>query len=171
MTSFVQKFGSAAIAAAAGSTIFPETILTAAALESGYGKSKLSSQYNNFFGIKADSSWKGKSVVFATKEQDKNGKVFTVNAKFRHYDTVEESFRNYVKFISGPRYVKAGVTTAATVEKQFMAIKAGGYATDVSYVNKLKSIFNSVQDWASKNPGDAGAGVATILFIFAGFFF
>ena len=34
-----------------------------AILESGWGESTLAKNYNNLFGIKADSSWKGESVL------------------------------------------------------------------------------------------------------------
>ena len=93
--------------------------------------------------------------------------MYTVNAAFRHYDTAEASFRNYVKFIQGPRYVKAGVTKAQSPQEQFEKIHAAGYATDVAYSNKLKNIFNSVKSWAVKNPVKAaGSGLATALVFF-----
>ena len=33
------------------------------ALESGHGKSDLAANYNNYFGVKAGSSWKGPTVM------------------------------------------------------------------------------------------------------------
>lgn len=163
---FIKKYSVAATNAAAGTKVFPQTILTAAALESGYGESVLSAKYNNFFGIKADSSWKGKSVVMSTKEQDSSGNEYTVNAKFRSYDTAQESFSNYVKFISGPRYVKAGVLNAKTPTEQFEKIKAAGYATDKNYVAKLTKIYNSVTQWVSSNPGQVTAVLLVTAFFF-----
>lgn len=165
---FIAKYGNYAKAAAAGTPIFAETILTAAAAESSYGKSQLSAKYNNFFGIKADPSWKGKKIVFSTKEQKKDGSVYVVQAAFRHYDTPAESFINYVKFISGPRYVKAGVTTAKNPQEQFKKIQAAGYATDIKYSEKLISIFNGIKDWTKAYPIAAAAttGTATALLFF-----
>lgn len=159
-TKFYSKYKAAAAQAAAGTKVFPETILSVAAHESGYGKSLLASKYNNFFGIKADSSWTGKKIVFPTKEQDKSGNVFTVNAAFRWYDNAADSFRNYVKFISGPRYVKAGVLSAKNPADQFTALKKAGYATDVAYVNKLKDVLASFGNFVKDHPGTDLATIA-----------
>ncbi len=168
---FINKYGLHAQAAAAGSAIFPETILCAAALESGYAKSELSNRYNNFFGIKAQKGdgWTGKTVTYKTKEQKANGEVYYVNAVFRHYDTAEDSFKNYVKFISGTRYVKAGVTNAKSPIEQFEKIKAAGYATDVNYAGILSKMFNGVKDWAAAYPA-AGGGLAAVLLVLSFFF-
>ncbi|MEO5889739.1 MAG: glucosaminidase domain-containing protein [Ferruginibacter sp.] len=163
MNGFISRYGIAAKNAAAGSNIFPETILTAAALESGYGESALSAKYNNFFGIKADSSWKGKYILYSTKEEDSSGKTYTVNAKFRVYDSAQESFSNYVKFVSGPRYIKAGVTVATTPIEQFAKLKAAGYATSSKYVEMLTSIYKSVSSWVVTNSVATGS-IGTIAF-------
>lgn len=167
MDIFIKKYGAAAIKAAAGTKIFPETILTAAALESAYGNSKLSANYNNFFGIKADPSWKGKFVTLSTREEDKAGKVYFVNAKFRHYDTPQQSFANYVAFVQGPRYIKAGVTTSINPQQQFERLKAAGYATDSKYFEKLKGIFNSVKSFVAAHPAPVsliGISIAAMFF-------
>ena len=169
--SFIQKYKQAAIEASAGTKIFAATILAAAGLESGNGGSFLASKYNNFFGIKADSSWTGKKVILPTKEQDKTGKVFTVNAPFRWYDSPTDSFRNYVHFISGTRYVKAGVLAATTPEEQFAALHKAGYATDISYVEKLTaklaSFGSDISDLIKRIPPAAAAGgLATSIAIF-----
>ena len=42
-------------------------IIAQACLESGYGLSSLASKYNNYFGLKCGSSWRGKSVNLQTK--------------------------------------------------------------------------------------------------------
>lgn len=146
MSAFAVKYSSAAAAAAAGSKIFPQTILTAAALESSYGESGLTIQANNFFGVKAGSSWTGPTVTMPTKEQKPDGTVYTVNAAFRKYTSPEASFKDYVKLLSTSRYVNAGVTSAKTPEQQFAAIKKAGYATDVNYVSKLNSIYSSIKN-------------------------
>lgn len=140
---FRNTYGQAAIDAAKGSRIFPETIIAAAALESNWGRSKLSSQFNNFFGIKADKSWKGKTVTMRTREVI-NGKTVYIDAPFRHYDNAKESFLNYVRFVSGPRYVRAGVLSANTFEEQIQAIKDAGYATDPNYVSTLKGVLKTL---------------------------
>lgn len=162
---FKNKYLQEAIAASQGTKIFPATILAAAALESGYGQSQLAKQANNFFGIKASKGWTGEVVYFDTKEQDDKGNVYVVNAPFRKYPSAKDSFANYVKFVSGPRYVKAGVLTADTPQQQIERIKAAGYATDTKYVSKLTAMLKSFGEMVSDNPGTT-AIVAALLFFF-----
>lgn len=133
-----KKYLASAKKAAAGSSIFPAVILVASGLESNFGQSLLSKKYNNFFGIKDKNG-----VTLPTKEAGKNGNLVNTKAKFKVYKTPEESFKDYVRFISGPRYVKAGVTKAKTIKEQFAALKAAKYATDPNYKEKLLAVYNS----------------------------
>jgi flagellum-specific peptidoglycan hydrolase FlgJ len=133
---FFQKYKSAAIEAATGTKIFPEIILAAAALESRNGESLLTTKFNNFFGIKAGPTWSGGRVTMPTKEV-LNGKTVTIDQPFRIYKTPADSFKDYVNFISGPRYKAAGVLKAKTPAEQAKAIAAAGYATDPKYSDKL----------------------------------
>lgn len=90
---FVNKFYPAAKAAGAEFNINPVVVLAQAAIESGWGESKLSS-YNNFFGITAygriNSYWHGGKIQLAD-----NG------LPFRRYDTMENSFMDYCRLIRG----------------------------------------------------------------------
>ena len=90
---FVNKFYPAAKAAGAEFNISPVVILAQAAIESGWGESKLSS-YNNFFGITAygriNNYWHGGKIQLA-----ENGLTF------RRYDTMENSFMDYCRLIRG----------------------------------------------------------------------
>jgi peptidoglycan hydrolase FlgJ len=166
MEIFGQKYGAAAANAAAGSPVFMETILTAAAHESGFGQSKLAAVHNNFFGIKAGKRWKGNVVSYSTGEQTKDGKKYHVVAKFRSYPSAEVSFKDYVKLITGPRYTKAGVSNASSPAEQFKRLQAAGYATDVNYANKLIKLYNSVENWVVNNPEKAvAAGGGTLLLL------
>ena len=60
---------------------FKSVIIAQAAIESNWGRSVLSSRYNNFFGIKAGKSWKGKTVNMKTGEVF-DGKQVTINSNF-----------------------------------------------------------------------------------------
>ena len=90
---FVNKFYPAAKAAGAEFNINPVVVLAQAAIESGWGESKLSS-YNNFFGITAygriNNYWHGGKIQLA-----ENGLTF------RQYDTMENSFMDYCRLIRG----------------------------------------------------------------------
>lgn len=169
---FISKYGRHAAEAVQGTGVFKETVLTAAAFESGYAKSVLAARYNNFFGIKAGKEWKGKSVLLSTKEQRPDGSVYVVKAAFRVYDSPADSFKNYVKFISGPRYVKAGVLAAPDPKEQFKRLQAAGYATDISYSNKLTTLYNGVKNWAVEAVSNVNLTAVTVtLLVVAGVFF
>lgn len=90
---FVNKFYPAAKAAGAEFNINPVVVLAQAAIESGWGESKLST-YNNFFGITAygriNNYWHGGKIQLAD-----NGLTF------RRYDTMENSFMDYCRLIRG----------------------------------------------------------------------
>ena len=90
---FVNKFYPAAKAAGAEFNINPVVVLAQAAIESGWGESKLSS-FNNFFGITAygriNNYWHGGKIQLA-----ENGLTF------RRYDTMENSFMDYCRLIRG----------------------------------------------------------------------
>lgn len=171
MEIFAQKYGAYAKAAAAGTSIYPTTILTAAALESGYGGSELARLHNNFFGVKAGKSWKGATVKMPTKEQKNNGQVYWVTATFRAYPTPEGSFKNYVELVTNKHYTSKGVSAAAGPLEQFAKLQQAGYATDVKYAAKLSSLFNSVKDWAVANPVKATAAAAGTGLLLVGLFF
>src|SRR5687767_996476 len=65
---FVQKFAPTVMKIAKGTGLFPSVFMAQAVLESGNGNSTLSAKYNNFFGVKADKSWKGDVIEMPTKE-------------------------------------------------------------------------------------------------------
>jgi lysozyme len=122
--------------------ILPSLTVSQAILESGWGQSTLASKYHNLFGIKADSSWTGEYVTMSTIEESSSGYYYTVNAKFRKYDSYSDSIIDHDKFlIDNSRYSNLiGQTNAKTVTS---LISKDGYATDSSYSSKLMSIINS----------------------------
>lgn len=124
-------------------------------LESGYGTTDLAQNANNMHGMKASlsgntwsgSTWDGKSTYTKrTAEQDRNGNVYYVTAAFRKYPCIEDSVRDRATYFIGAkngsalRYPNINKITNAT--EQIKAIKAGGYATDVRYVDKLTKLVN-----------------------------
>ena len=110
-------------------------VIAQAILESYWGRSSLASKYNNYFGLKCGSSWKGKSVNLATKEEYKPGTYKDIRANFRVYDSVEEGVQGYFDFINTRRYKNLkGVTDYKTYIKN---LKKDGYATSSRYVDNL----------------------------------
>ncbi len=75
-----------------------------------------------------------------------NGEARKVKAKFRAYDSYEESFRDYARLISqNPRYAKRHAGRPATPKITPRALQKAGYATDPQYANKLSRAIQSAQ--------------------------
>lgn len=131
-------------AAPADKKIHVSICLAQGALESGWGGTTLFTKANNSFGIKSTSSWTnsgGATYTVQTKEQDANGKEYTVTAAFRKYSSLQDSVNDYFKFFrDNSRYSKC--FNKATAQETIQAIKDAGYATDINYVNKVMNIVN-----------------------------
>lgn len=137
---FIAHIKDAAISACQGTGLFPSLMIAQAAVESGNGESLLSSRYNNYFGIKAIGGWAGNTITLQTREVVM-GKSVMIPAKFRAYNSLEEGFKDRVKFLQeNPRYTKAGVFTAQTPEDQALAFQRAGYATDPNYASLLTAV-------------------------------
>ena len=113
-------------------------IIAQAILESGWGKSGLASKYHNYFGLKCGSSWKGKSVNMATKEEYKVGTLTNIRDNFRVYDSMEAGVKGYFDFINTSRY--ANLKGVKSPEEYVRRIKADGYATSSKYVDNIMRV-------------------------------
>lgn len=108
-----------------------------AALESGWGSR---APGNNLFGIKADRSWKGKTVDVPTHEYVAGQRVDLV-AKFRAYANFDECIADRARFFKvNPRYEACFHET--TGEGWARAAAAAGYATDPNYAKTLIAVMN-----------------------------
>jgi flagellum-specific peptidoglycan hydrolase FlgJ len=114
---------------------FPSAIIAQAILESRSGNSLLAAKYHNYFGMKCGSSWEGKSVNMATKEEYKPGTLTDIRANFRVYDSIEDGVKGYFDFISTKRYenLKYAISSRNYIE----LIKVDGYATSNTYINNV----------------------------------
>ena len=115
-------------------------IIAQACIESAFGTSSLGFRYHNYFGMKCGSSWKGKSVNLATKEEYTPGTLTSIKANFRAYDSMDEGVNGYFVFISSKRY--SNLKEATTPKEYLEMIKADGYATSSAYVNTNMSCIN-----------------------------
>ena len=118
----------------------PSAVIGQAVHETGWGKDGLS-PYNNFFGMKCGSNWKGASVNKKTQEEYKVGTTTNISANFRAYATVEEGVRGYFEFISSSRYANLkGITDPL---KYLQTIKADGYATGSNYAANIHKVITT----------------------------
>lgn len=122
---------------------YPSAIIAQACLESGFGGSGLSAKYHNYFGMKCGSSWKGKSVNLATKEEFTRGTLTTISDNFRVYDSMEEGVKGYFDFINTKRY--ANLKDATSYEDYLNKIRADGYATSFVYVQSCMKLIRTYE--------------------------
>jgi flagellar protein FlgJ len=116
--------------------------------ETGWGKSEIrmkdGSNSYNLFGIKAGGGWTGKVAEITTTEYV-GGKAQKVTAKFRAYDSYEDSFRDYARMINeSPRYAAARGKTDSALGYA-TELKRAGYATDPAYASKLSRAIKSTE--------------------------
>lgn len=162
---FVQKFLPLVKQLGEGIGIFPETVFAQAIVESGnnkgeFGKSPLADRANNYFGIKANSTWKGKTYTVPTKEYSKSGQLIGEVAKFRAYDSIEDSIKDYFKFLVGnKRYREAGVFDTSNWREQVKALMKAGYAgeNNTHYAGLLTKVGNTVETIIGKVTDAAGS--------------
>lgn len=125
----------------------PEAIVAQAALESAWGRAAIGF---NIFGIKADPSWKGPVLMRRTAEENADGSVYYVTAAFRDYPSFKASVEDHFAFLkANANYAAAGVFDAKSDREYFEALKRAGYATDVTYADKLMAMVASVQIFSS----------------------
>jgi flagellar protein FlgJ len=126
-----------------------EVLIAQSALETGWGQKVVrrndGTMSHNLFNIKADKRWQGDKTSVNTLEFEK-GIAVQQKADFRMYDNLEQSFNDFVSFISqGDRYLDA--RKVASEPTQFIkALQKAGYATDPQYANKVINVMKSVKE-------------------------
>jgi flagellum-specific peptidoglycan hydrolase FlgJ len=139
---FVSSIAPQVVQACAETRLYPSLMLAQVCLESNWGRSKLATLHHNYFGIKAGISWKGKVVVYETKEYS-GGKYITMKQSFRSYASMTEGFADRISFLQkNKRYALHGVFDSKTVQEQARNFQRAGYATDPFYAQKLIKIID-----------------------------
>ena len=149
----IKKVGGLFTADQQKSGILASVSLAQFILESGYGKSELARNANNVFGMKKSlsgntwtgSAWDGESVYTKkTKEQNEDGSYTTITADFRKYPCVEDSIADHSAYLlgakNGSKLRYDGLKDCTDYKTAAQIIKDGGYATSLTYVEKLCSI-------------------------------
>ena len=149
----IKKIGALFTADQKKSGILASVSLAQFILESGYGKSELAQNANNIFGMKCSlsgntwsgSSWDGKSkYTKKTQEQNPDGSMVAITADFRKYPCIEDSIADHSAYLLGAKNGRKlrykGLKDCKDYKKAVQIIKDGGYATSLTYVEKLCSI-------------------------------
>lgn len=98
-------------------------------LESGAGKSKLTANANNHFGVKAGSSWNGEIYLAWDDEKSKS--------RFRKYNSADESFNDHALVLKGNRYSSLFSKSVYDYRAWAYGLQKAGYATATNYAKAL----------------------------------
>jgi flagellar protein FlgJ len=145
-SSFVKRHTEAADRIAKATGLPAGFMLGQAGHETGWGKHEIKQKDGtpsfNLFGIKAGPNWTGKVAEVTTTEYT-NGVAKKTVAKFRAYESYDESFRDYARLITEtPRYAQAKQQTGSPLAFA-SGLQRAGYATDPDYANKLSRAINT----------------------------
>ena len=118
------------------STDYAKMLVAQDALESNWGKSSLAKDFN-FGGIKAV---RGTPFVEKeTKEYDSKKGMYRTKSRFRKFNSLDDYVNYKIDLLSRKRYQ----AFTGNPSQFYSRIKAGGYATDPNYVEKLINVYNS----------------------------
>ncbi|WP_293180404.1 glucosaminidase domain-containing protein [Oceanithermus sp.] len=128
-----------------GVPVVPKAVAAQAALESDWGRSQLSLEGNNLFGVKAGSSWPSPVLELPTWEVVDGHRIETV-VQFRRYEGFEEAVQDYVRIIGRLDWYRDAVEAARYGDPYGylygLEARAGepGWATDPDYARKVLAI-------------------------------
>lgn len=145
---FIAQLRASAERVAGESGIPAGFMLGQAGHETGWGQSPIKMADGgdsfNLFGVKAGPGWSGKvAEVISTEYVD--GAPRKRLARFRAYDSYEDSLRDYARLIGcSPRYARAR-ERLDSAQAYAGALQQAGYATDPGYARKLVAAIDSAQ--------------------------
>lgn len=130
--SYIARYSAMAVNEMHYSKIPASVTMAQALLESQAGTSELAVKANNHFGIKCQTGWDGKRYTYQDDDE---------NTCFRHYDSVEESFRDHSHFLMyRPRYADLFKLDPCDYTAWAHGLKKAGYATNPRYAPQLIKI-------------------------------
>jgi flagellum-specific peptidoglycan hydrolase FlgJ len=134
---FIAGIAPAAVDSQDATGVPASVTIAQAIIESYWGSSRLSAEDNNYFGIKGDSKPGTAGVVWFDTWEVLSGRSVMVNAPFRAYNSMADSFVDHGNFfLENPRYASA--LAVKDDARQFaQAIAHDGYATAPDYASKL----------------------------------
>ena len=152
--SFINKIGPLAAADMKKNGILASLTIAQAILESGWGKSGLTTAANNLFGIKG--TYNGQGYTCKTQEWD-GKKYVTVDATFRKYPSWAESLADHSALFNRlDRYKNLRGLTDYKLACQY--VREDGYATDPNYTAKLVSLIETYDLTIWDGAGAAAGG-------------
>jgi Mannosyl-glycoprotein endo-beta-N-acetylglucosaminidase len=134
---FINTVGEAARRSMRSTGVPASVTVAQAILESDWGRSRLTRQGNNLFGIKALNAPGPAGVVTLSTWEHLNGSDVVVQAPFRAYHNLEESVTDHGLFFVRNKRYSAAMAVASDPRAFARGIQDAGYATDPGYASKL----------------------------------
>ena len=133
---FLSRIAPAALNSGRTQQLPPSIIMAQAIQESGWGRSRLATQHNNLFGVKATGAQS--SVALPTLEHGPKG-VHIVRARFRSYEDMGESLAHHSKLLATDiRYASA--MSHRQNWRAFLSEMAPTYASDPMYTARITQL-------------------------------
>ena len=134
---FLSKTTPAAMATARQYGVPASIALAQAICESGWGKSKLATQANNYFGVKATHLTDPETYVEMPTEEFVHGVEKSELADFERYISATESFKAHARLLSMAERYKPAMAVAADPDHFAIELQQCGYSTSPSYAVEL----------------------------------
>jgi LysM repeat protein len=126
---YIDKYARMAVSEMKRTGIPASITLAQGMLESDFGRSSLTTQGNNHFGIKCHNDWTGGKIYHDDE---------TRNECFRRYKNAEESFRDHSDYLMNtPRYKTLFSLSSKDYKGWAHGLKKAGYATNPQYASML----------------------------------
>ena len=136
---FLDKYSAAAIRSMRSTGVPASVTLAQAILESGWGRSGLTRQAFNFFGIKGTGP--AGSLTVRTREVV-NGRSIYINAAFKRYHNAAESFSDHGQMLRRLSRYAPCFRNRNNPEQFCRELQRAGYATDPHYATTLISLIH-----------------------------
>jgi flagellum-specific peptidoglycan hydrolase FlgJ len=141
-TDFLRMAAPAAIASQRETGVPASVTMAQAILESGWGRTGLALQYNNYFGIKARQLTFPAAYVELPTHEVMHGQSVNETAAFVRYATVADSFRAHGRLLATAlRYIPA--LAVKSDPRAFCAeLQKCGYSTNPNYARTLVDLID-----------------------------
>lgn len=132
-----------------GARLNKAVVFAQAALESNWGRSFLTREANNLFGIKAGRSWKGDVIELPTWEWSKERGWYRTTARWRKYRSWQECLLDYYHLLETLPWFQDALEHLDNADEFLKAIlpEAGepGWATDPEYNQKVIRVAKTIE--------------------------
>jgi Mannosyl-glycoprotein endo-beta-N-acetylglucosaminidase len=139
---FINAVGTAAQSSFKRTGVPASITVAQAILESDWGRSRLTRQGNNLFGVKSLSTQGPAGVMTLATWEHVDGDDVVVRAPFKAYYTLDQSIDDHAQLlVANKRYANA-LTVNRDPRAFAEAIQDDGYATDPNYASKLVELMD-----------------------------